>query len=295
MTIGKVKHDKIENTTDSNKYENFDAPGVYLTNDNSPESTTDCKDYSFKVIRTPISCRTFMIGGKTNKGIRELVLRDNKPAIEYLICKYSVEASDDFSLFGRSSAMFILKSEESLSKSEEEKAEIHTEIVNKRMKEIEDIDVQKWVQRKKTHKDFKARVEKLAVKVRNEFKTDEIDKWGEYIRNELLNISTFIMRYPEGATEEAIDVFSNERIIAMSQKIEKQSNESVEKKGFFDKDEELKEKIEAKSDDSDEEMIIEEESSRYTQQENGKFISLMNRGKAVRRHDHRVLDQMLRG
>jgi hypothetical protein len=64
-----------------------------------------------------------MIGGKGNKGIRELVLTDSKaPSIEYLNCRYSVEVSDSFSLFCRSSSMFTLKSEESADDEEEKKS-----------------------------------------------------------------------------------------------------------------------------------------------------------------------------
>jgi hypothetical protein len=122
MNISKVKYKDIKKTTNSGSYLDFDSIGINLEFKDG-ENTKNSKDYSFKVIRTPISCRTFMIGGKENKGIRELVLIDPKtPGIEYLNCRYSVEVSDSFSLFCRSSSMFTLKSEESADDEEEKKS-----------------------------------------------------------------------------------------------------------------------------------------------------------------------------
>jgi hypothetical protein len=151
------------------------------------------------------------------------------------------------------------------------------------MKEIEDFNIEKWVQRKKTHNEFRQRVEKLTLKVRKEFKSENIDTWGDDIRNEVLNISTFIMRYPEGTTEMAVnEVFSNEKIDNVFKKIEKQADEASKKKGFYMKEEELKKNNEDKSEDSDkdndndsdEEMEGNDEFHKYIQQENGESLSL---------------------
>jgi hypothetical protein len=68
--------------------------------------------FGFKVIRTPISTRTFVIGGHKNKHIREIVVDDPKvgpPTMKSLYSKYTVIMPEELDIFSRTSTLFKLR------------------------------------------------------------------------------------------------------------------------------------------------------------------------------------------
>lgn len=47
-------------------------------------------------------------------------------------------------------------------------------------------------------KQFRLAVEAAVSKVKKEIKKETLKKWSDWLRTELLNASTYIMKYPEG-------------------------------------------------------------------------------------------------
>lgn len=107
----KINSDDLatENISES-LYENLEKPGIVKINRQLPPADIDPKDsydIAIKVIRTPISSRTFVIGGTTNKSIRELTLdEEGKPIIIPLDTQYTVIIADEFQLFNKSTNLF---------------------------------------------------------------------------------------------------------------------------------------------------------------------------------------------
>ena len=100
---------KSEYSPSENLYGNLDYEGISTIDQAKHESKDEdipITSIAVKVIRTPISCRTLVIGGKTNKVIRELTLDyDEKPIIKPLKTYHTVEFASEFDLFNRSDSI----------------------------------------------------------------------------------------------------------------------------------------------------------------------------------------------
>ena len=72
--------------------------------------------YDFKVIRTPISCYTYIIGGVNNKAIRMLTFNNIYAVVKPILITYKIETNLKYDLFSNISKAFKLipcKQEES--------------------------------------------------------------------------------------------------------------------------------------------------------------------------------------
>jgi len=115
--IIKIDTTNNENTTPSDEfYENFDLEGIKSVPQNElkdqkfSKETNEQLKFAFKCIRTPVSSRTFVIGGTENRTIRYLTLDETgKPKISPFYCKYTVDVIKKFDLFYKTNTLFRLR------------------------------------------------------------------------------------------------------------------------------------------------------------------------------------------
>lgn len=110
--VMKIDPTNRENVTPSDTfYANLDYSGLTQIpsnklGDQKYDKGQELK-FAFKAIRAPIIGRTFIIGGKENKAIRQITVGEaGKPFIKGVYCKYTVDVIKEFDLFYRTSTLF---------------------------------------------------------------------------------------------------------------------------------------------------------------------------------------------
>ncbi|CAI2358989.1 unnamed protein product [Moneuplotes crassus] len=107
----KINPDDEDKATPSDHfYANLDSEGIQaIRPDKLPDPNDDDHkaQFAFKVIRTPVRGKTYIIGGKTNKSIRHMTTGESgRPIIKQVYCKYTVDAVKEFDLFDKTSTLF---------------------------------------------------------------------------------------------------------------------------------------------------------------------------------------------
>jgi len=149
-------------------------------------------------------------------------------------------------------------------------------LVDDRRNLIEEINEDKWAEKNQVNKDFRTRIEKVAERIKKELDVDKISTAGDFIRNEILNASTFIMKYPEGVTNTVVEeIFSDSNLLKMQERIKNQADESAVRAGFYKSavsasDINLDEESKASLDKDSSEEEIETDMSKFMMQQTGK-------------------------
>ena len=79
---------------------------------------------------------------------------------------------------------------------------------------IKEIDAGDLARKLMKRREFRLAMEAAASRVKKEMKKDSLKKWSDWLRTELLNASTYIMKYPEGVCEMAAQsIFSDEQLV----------------------------------------------------------------------------------
>jgi len=103
----KYQYNDNKSRNEAGFFKDFDYSGIKKVEYSASSLDKRSYNYAFRVIRTPVSCRTFMIGGVDNKTIRELILDESgNPSIIEINCEYKIKVSSDFSLFNKTSSLF---------------------------------------------------------------------------------------------------------------------------------------------------------------------------------------------
>lgn len=112
-------NDQNKRTSSLVYYANFTNKGFQPVNRKEDEAAeVDLKHcspdiFDFKVIRTPVSCKTYIIGGVTNKVIRQLVFSKSQAYIKPILIPFEVIINMKYDLFSDlSNAVYLRPSTE---------------------------------------------------------------------------------------------------------------------------------------------------------------------------------------
>lgn len=188
----------------------------------TPEEEMKLK-FGFKVIRTPISSRIFVIGGYTNKHIREIIVEDPKkgpPILKSLYSKYTVIMPEELDIFSRTSTLFKLRTGKFIyylnldvegdDKDQKKKVLMFLE----ELQHIKGVKVAKFVEKMMKNREFRIRLEEAANSFKTNAKLENISDSAKEFRDKLLNASSYIIKHAEGVTEALINIkFSDEGLV----------------------------------------------------------------------------------
>lgn len=163
-----------------------------------------------KIVRTPISCRTFIIGGIHCKAIRELTTMGMDAVIRPLVKSYKFTANLKYNLFTCVSRAYSLVPQDSEDKksSREEWDKLYTYVSK--------ISEKKWVREWLNNFNFTKRVNSAFQKIISELNESNVKELVEFIRSEVTVASYTLMKDADGADLlAASEVFTESSLVSV--------------------------------------------------------------------------------
>ena len=178
--------DSSKRTPSRTEYTNSYSEGLkqYIEKENIfAEDDVKLSDdlYDFKVIRTPITCYTYIIGGVSNKAIRMLTFNDKYAVVKPILITYKVKTNLKYDLFSDISEAFKLipckqeESTDSLIKFEKLFDYVKNKIIKK-----------KWVKECMTKQQFTKPIYKEIDNVLKNINSYRIQNYVDLVQNKIV-------------------------------------------------------------------------------------------------------------
>ena len=165
--------------------------------------------FDFKIIRTPVSWKTYIIGGVQNKTIRLLTYYNTQAAIEPILVPYEVKVNMKYDLFSELSKALVIKTSKLSDSTESFKLfnQFFDYVQNK-------ISCKKWVRECMANGSFMRNVFKEIENVLKEIESPSIGERLASSQFEIINCCLSVMNNFNRIAESFVwEVFSFDRFV----------------------------------------------------------------------------------